>query len=974
MKKILKFLGIFILVILLAVISIPFIFKDKIVETVKEQVNNQLNAKVNFGEFDLSIISTFPNLLFEINNVEVVGVDKFEKDTLFKINKFDAKIDIKSVFGDNIKVLAINLDNPKINAIVLQDSTANWDIAKADTSATQQQEENDDNTENDSSSNIHLALKSFTINNADIYYTDNTANMSASIEGLNFELSGDLGADKTLLQLKTLIKKLSFKQDGITLLNKTEIEYNAGIDADLESSKYTFKDNKFRINELILSFAGFVQMADNDDINLDLKFNTNNPTFKSLLSLVPGAYTKDFKDVKTSGSLKLEGFAKGTYNENQLPAFNLTLLVNNAKVQYPDLPSSIDNININLNIDNKDGVEDHTVIDLRKFDMAFAGNNVNMKVLTKTPISDPYVNGEVKANVDFSKLKQAVPLEDMELTGTMNADLAFAGNMSSIEKEQYQDFKANGDIALNNFVYKSPDMQDVNISQMQMKFSPEFVSLDKFDVTIGKSDISAVGRIDNMLMYYFKDEVLKGSFSVQSNNLDLNELTADNTTSEEEANVTEQTSQDTISANTDEPLTVVELPKNIDFSLNADFHKVLYDNMEIENIKGEIKLSEGIAYMNNLNMNMLDGSMKMNGYYSSKDITKPQVDFEMDIINFDIPKTYSTFNTVQHLAPISQYCEGKFSMGLKINTLLNDTMYPVLSSLNGEGAFSSKNIKINNSDLFNQISTFLKSDKYKNPELKDVNVKFEIKDGNIEIKPFTTKMNNSEITLGGKQGIDSSIDYDIDLKIPSKDLGNQANALMGSLAGIAQSNGVNVKVPEIIDIKGKIVGTVDKPKLKLNLKQQTQDVGKQIEEQVKEKLKEEVDKAKQKAIEEAKKQAEKIIAEANKKADDIERLAHQTAKDIRTNASKAAAKIRSEADKQAKELIKQAGSNPLKQAAAKESAKQLRKQADIKAKKVEQEGERNAQKTINEAKKQADSIRKNAKKQADDLIKKAENA
>jgi uncharacterized protein involved in outer membrane biogenesis len=65
-KKILKYTGVTFLLLLIAVIALPFIFKDKLVQIVKDEVNNNLNAKVEFGDFDLSIFSSFPNLSFEI--------------------------------------------------------------------------------------------------------------------------------------------------------------------------------------------------------------------------------------------------------------------------------------------------------------------------------------------------------------------------------------------------------------------------------------------------------------------------------------------------------------------------------------------------------------------------------------------------------------------------------------------------------------------------------------------------------------------------------------------------------------------------------------------------------------------------------------------------------------------------------------------------------------------------------------------
>ncbi len=973
-KKIFKYLSIFILVLLIALISAPFMFKGKLIEIAKEQINEQVNAKIEFGEFDLSIFSTFPNLLFEINNVKVSGVDKFEGKTLFKMDKLGAKVDIMSVFGNNIKVIGILLDRPIINAIVLPDSSANWDIAKAstDTVATEI-EENEAPTTDGESGSFKLSLKSFEINNADIAYNDMPGNMSATIEGLTFALSGDLGSETTELVISTLVKKLTFKQDGVKLVNKAELAYNAELDADLVNSKYTFKENIFRINALELAFDGFVQMMENEDINLDIKFNTNKPSFKSLLSMVPAVYMTDFANVQTKGNLELKGFANGTYNENTLPAFDLTLKVGDAMFKYPDLPAAATNIAIDLNINNKDGVEDHTVINLKKFHVELADNPIDFRLLTKTPISDPYIDGNLKANIDFEKLKTVVPLDSMSMTGTMTSNISFKGNLSTIEQERYEDFHAEGLLALNNFVFKSADFeQGLTISETELEFTPQYVALNKFATQIGKSDISADGRIDNLLSYYFKEETLKAEFNVNSNLLDANEFMSDEETATTETaeTTTEQTATTT---ETTQEAGVIEIPKNIDFKLNTNFKKVLYEDLVITDVNGSMSLKEGVASMDNLKMNMLDGSLNLSGNYSTKDITKPSASMVFGINDFDIRKTYDSFKVIQESAPIAKNCAGKFTMILNYESLLNDSMMPVMETVNGGGVFSSKQITIDNSDVFNKLAALLQNDKYKTLELNDLNIKFKIIDGNIEVEPFKTKSGKTEFEIGGKQGIDQTLDYKMNIKIPSSELGSSANEIAGKLSALAGANGLNVNMPEFIDINGLITGTVQKPKISLDLKQQGQNVVEDIKEQVKEVVKQEIDKAKKQAIEEAKKQAAKLLAEAKKQANTVKKTAQQTATSIRSNGKKAGNDIRKEAQKQGDKLIKDAGMNPLKKAAAKEAAKQLNKEADKKANNVENEANNKANKVVSEANKKADGIVNTAKQQGDDLIKKAEN-
>ena len=959
MKKILKYFAIVIVIFLIAIVATPFVFKGKLIELSKQEINKQLNAEIEFGEFDLSIFSTFPNLLFEINDVKVIGKDKFAKDTLFNMQKFSAEVDLMSVMSDNIKIKSIIIDKPIINAIVLPDSSANWDIAmESDTDTTTVIEE--ETTSEDGGFN--LALDLFAINNATIIYKDYPGNMSADINDLTFELNGDLSADKTILKIKTIIKELTYEQDGIKMLNRAEMAYDAEIDADLEAFKFTFKENLFRINTLELAFEGFVAMPE-DDIDMDIKFATNKTDFKSLLSLVPVVYMTDFENVKTAGNLKLNGFAKGTYNDTSLPAFELNLFVDKAMFKYPDVPAAVNNIAIDLNIVNPDGIEDHTVIDLKKFHLEMAQNPFDMRVLTKTPISDPYIDGNFKGIIDFDKMKDIIPLDSMEMSGILTSDLSFKGNLSTIEEERYEDFHAEGKIGLTNFLYKDADFPDgVLISETELEFSPQYIALNSFKTQIGKSDISADGRIDNLLSYYFKDDMLKGVFNVNSNNLDLNEFM----TEEETTEVAETSVADT-SASSEEEYAVVEIPRNLDFVLNTNFKKVLYEKLEITDIVGKMTIKEAVAAMDNLKMNMLDGTMNLSGYYSTADITKPSVDFNMGIAGFDISKAYDAFDMIQESAPIAKNCSGKFSMIFGFNSLLNDSLSPIMSTVNGKGHFSSNKITVDNSDIFDKLAGLLKSDKYQTLELSDIDVNFTIVDGNIEVEPFTTKAGNGEFAFGGKQGIDQSLAYNMNMKIPSKDLGAQANALMGGLASLA-----GLEVPEFIDIKGLITGTVQKPIVKLDLANQVSNVADDLKDQVKEKINEEIDKAKAQAIAEAKKQAAKIIAEADKRATQVEQTAQQTAKQIRSNGKSAAKSIKDEAKKQGDKLIKDAGSNPIKKQAAKMGADKLNKEAAKKASQTEAEANKKAKQTEDKGKKEASNIRKIAREKADAIIKKAE--
>ena len=117
------------------------------------------------------------------------------------------------------------------------------------------------------------------------------------------------------------------------------------------------KDNELKLNELFLGFDGWVSMP-KSDIDMDIKFNAKKTEFKNFLSLVPGIYSKDFEKMETKGTLALDGFAKGTYNDKKMPAYAINILIENAMFKYPGLPKAVTNIALKANISCKDGNTD----------------------------------------------------------------------------------------------------------------------------------------------------------------------------------------------------------------------------------------------------------------------------------------------------------------------------------------------------------------------------------------------------------------------------------------------------------------------------------------------------------------------------------------------------------------------------------------------------------------------------------------
>jgi len=888
MKKFFKIVGITLFLLIGLIISIPIIFKGKILEIVQQQINENVNAEVKFADFDLSIFKSFPSLTVTLDKLSVVGIDKFEGDTLASLNQLYADLDIMSVInGDQIAVKSIVIDHPVINGKVLADSSANWDIAKP----SEVSEEEEDTTS--SSSDFKLGLEKFEIKNAYISYDDVPMQTFAQIENLNYSLNGDMTTNKTNLQMSLSIDSLTAESGGIAYLKKTLLTFDAGINADLKNQRYQFNENKFALNKLILSFEGWVQMyEDNDNIDLNMTLMSNEATFKDVLSLIPAMFMKGYEGLKTDGTFAFQSAVKGRLNTETetYPAFDFTLNVDDAMFQYPDLPGKADKIALDLNVSKLDGGLDETVVNLSKLHIEFEKNPFDVTFMLKKPMSDPDIKCGFKGKIDLDNLKKIIPLEDTKLTGIITSNIELAGKLSTIEQEKYEEFKALGHLGIENMAYEAPDVPPVLIESTQMEFSPQYVELSAFDTKVGNSDFHLMGRMENFIPFALSDGILKGEFTYWSDLIDTNEFLSDET---------EETTEE---PEVDSAVAVAEIPKNIDFSLETQISKILYDKMTISNTKGGIYVKNGKADLSALEMDLLGGHMKIDGYYSTEKPKEPTVDLSMDITNFDVKQTYNSVTSVQEMAPFLENCAGKFDMTFAYNSLIDNEYSPILNTVNGNGIAHSKELQMSGSKLQVFLVDKLKQTDYEVISAKDQTIQFEIVDGEIKLDTMYSQFSGNNAETFGISKLDQTIDYTIALKIPKTNLGGAANQILGEVSNLLADKGIpGSDIGDIILADVLVGGTILEPTFGFQIKGAE---GKSAQDAVKDKLKDEYNKKKAELEAKAKQEADKRKAEAKAKADKLKKEAERKKREAEEKAKREAEKKKNELQDKAADKLK----------------------------------------------------------------------
>jgi len=933
--KIIKrvFLGfaIFLVVVLAAAIVLPIIFRDQIEAAIKEEVSKNLLADVDWGKWSFSVLRSFPNLSARVDDVRVINRAPFEGVELANIGRFSVTLAIKSLWSEQMEVLKVRLDEPVVSVLVLKDGTANYNITKPSETETE-------------TSPFHLALKEYQISKGQIFYEDRKQDIRAELYNLEHTGSGDFTQDLFTLKTKTGVGTLDVAYGGISYLRKTNLELAAIIEVDVPNHTYRFSENELSINQLVLGFEGWLSMP-GKGYDMDITWRSKRSDLAMLLSLIPAEFASDLKGVDMSGSAAFNGQVKGIYQGETLPSISLLANVKDGRFRYPDLPQSAENIQLDLSVNYPGGSNlDKMVIDLKQLSLTMAGNPINARMRLSNTMSDPLIDAACQAKLDLATISQVVPMEQT-LKGRLDADIKLKGALSAIENQRYEQFSADGQLTLKDMTYQDESLgSPLGIRALLLTFSPQFLSLDQFDGSLGSSAIKASGRMDNYLQYWLRDEKLRGQFTLSANKIDLNELAPASTDATDEKAPTSTKGQAPSS------MAVITVPDNVDFSLTATVAEVLYQNLSLTNVRGNMRISDQRLDLQELFFNLFGGSVLVSGGYDTKDPKAPRVDLTYAITNLDIARTAEAMNTVEKLAPIARYCQGKFSTNLGMQAVLDEHMEPVMSSITGRGTLNTSQVSISGFEPMTKLASTLKIKELANATLQNINLTYEIEDGKMITEPFDVKIGAMQAKVGGAMGIaDQSLDYSMTSKIPTSLFGAAAGQTVGGLLGLNQQALAGFAVPETLDATIAFTGTVLKPIIRPVFAGGAANLVESVVEEAKEQLNEAIDNTKAEAIAKAKQERDRLIAEARKQADKLKADARTESARIKETAYKAAdaelAKVK----------------NPVAKAGAKLVADKAKAEADKKEAQA-----------LAETDKRADGLVDAARRKGDDLVRKAE--
>lgn len=315
----------------------------------------------------------------------------------------------------------------------------------------------------------------------------------------------------------------------------------------------------------------------------------------------------------------------------------------------------------------------------------------------------------------------------------------------------------------------------------RMRFNMNDVELDSAVVRLGRSDLKLTGSITNMARSFFrKDTTLQGQLIVTSDFIDCNQLMRAMEMGTSYRAKVEAGYRDTIGGNGEiddmEALPVVSdsislagnnslfvVPPGIDFTFQTDIRKVMFGQLEMDSIHGEVVMRNQCIELSDLELRSSAANMSTSAVYKAIDTLKAYTGFALQMHDIRIDSLVHLMPALDTLFPMLRSFAGTVDFHIAADAWLDSSMMIDLPTLRAAAYLDGRDLVLMDGETFAEISKMLMFKNKKRNLIDSISVDLAIKDGTIEIFPFLVEIDRYKAAIGGQHNIDMTFKYHISI-------------------------------------------------------------------------------------------------------------------------------------------------------------------------------------------------------------------
>ena len=323
------------------------------------------------------------------------------------------------------------------------------------------------------------------------------------------------------------------------------------------------------------------------------------------------------------------------------------------------------------------------------------------------------------------------------------------------------------------------------LDNLNISFTNDSILLHQIAYKVGRSDFLADGRISNLKRGLTSKKVLsplKIELEAASDTVDVNQLaegffrgaafSKHHSLSNDDLDIVDSEALFEKELNRDhnskvDSMAPILLPANIEADIKLRANNVLYSDLLLTDMAGNILLYDGALNLHQLRASSDIGSVDLSALYSAPTAEDMRFGFGLNVNRFDIARFVDMVPTVDSIMPLLRDISGIIDADISATVDIAPDMTLDLPTLTAAIKLQGDSLQLLDADTFNTIAKWLLFKDKRRNIIDHMNVEMIISDNQMQLFPFIFDIDRYKIGVQGHNDLALNFNYMISvLKSP----------------------------------------------------------------------------------------------------------------------------------------------------------------------------------------------------------------
>jgi AsmA-like C-terminal region len=704
-------------------------YGGEIKEYTVNQINEQLEIKINVNEAEISVLEGFPyiSVIFkdvvawsnpDFNRFAFINIDT---DTLFSAKRVYIQFSLIDLIRGQYRIKRIYASNGKLNLLSDAAGKTNFKLLK---SRPQHEKKA-----------FSLELQAVRISDFDVSFNNIAKKIQSSAYMKDVLFKGKFANKKYALATIASINLNSFQRDGINYADNFEI--STKLILEINDSLASIKKGEVNLNNIPLEASGSFFLTGKSSLDIDIESRGFNlATIKSILGI--NISETDYLDVSGRGDLAIK--IQGNLTRLEVPAINAVYLLQFDQIKYHDF--DLRDLSLKGKFSNgkfRNPVSSYIAIE--KFNINSHNSQASGTIsLTnfKSPFIDLKLNGNINAN-NFNPLLSKAEIEN--LSGELLPDLSVRAQLLSLKNfgsNNIQSMGLSGKLGLANLRFTA---RGYLVSDLSGEIG--FAGDSWYPEMIIKSDFGTIGcsmQADHVMKYLLgKNNGLWVNGKVEGKSINLSSLKGYKSESSQKQGF--------------------KFPEDIHFNLITSVDSFQYGKFNSGKAEVLLKYQPGLLKVQDMKINCMRGEISGNGAIIQNANLNMLLRTQNSLKNVDITQLFESFNNFNQDFIVADNLKGFITGNIDFATEMDSTFHIIASKTTAGSHLTISSGELNHFEPMKSLSKFIALEELENIRFSSIENNFSIKDEIISIPQMDIHSNAFNVTISGRHGFDNNFDY-----------------------------------------------------------------------------------------------------------------------------------------------------------------------------------------------------------------------